>query len=1801
MWILLLSVCFSIFSLEEASASEPYYAITVSAQMFYPSEERACITILKLKGELKLKMELMREQKSVLVTEDTINTPTYFHCYSFELPTVLDENEVWFFHVFAHGDNINIDQTKKIMLIKADHMTFIQTDKPNYKPGQTVSFRIVTLDRNYHAKNDKYPLVELKDPNKNRIGQWLDVLPYQGIADLSFPLANELPLGDYEINIPNAYRTSFTVSEPDEEKVLAAGLTFVPTTRCDPFLWIKDINLFLRKLKWKKHFVITDRIKCQQLGIPVESLNDVRLLAGLAEESDREIGEGPFSDLKPKSVRLPPLGECSNIDIFAKLVSAEISKINPRRGGSETNLGSLEREALLSLEKNRNIVIKPSDKGGNTVILDVRKYRDMCFSILHDSVTYEILRGDPTKDYAGKLLEILTQALDDMLISKSELDFMYPKHPRIATFYSLPKIHKGYVPLKGRPIVSGIEALCQNVSVYLDKLLRPFVTSLPSYIRDTADLIGKLEGICLEPGTILTSIDVEALYSSIPHEKGIEAVEYFLKSRGNHFGSHNILIIKLLRYTYGKPVSGSFQLYVCKETDESIFYFYLDRDKDIQMNDKTNFGDCQNVTGIHVKRNLQLKYMSTFYILKLILLEPNKIKSSLSFKLLKIHTDDKGCLSREIDLTFFNISGTNLRKPLIIVASLTEDISGDTVNAFTLAMVISGIKMMFENIPNFYQKGIPFTAELKVSEMTEPKPIVNEKVYLVLGFEEEDLNLTAVTNEEGIAVFTVDTSSWDDMVSLHGKFSLEDEEKDTSKHSYALTWLYPFYSESNSYLKVAANKSALSCDSDHYLTVEYFINPSQLDPADDQLHFFYFYVSKGAILSHGQHEVDIRGQPFGSVLRGKYNLKIPTGVEYYPGFIFVVHTILNNGDIPSYTKEFTTPLCLKNKVELKFSKQEVRPGEKVNLEVQAGSGSLCSVRSVDKGLLLHSKHAKYDENFKYMFQMMVYSVRVNKRGFPYTIEDFEKYPCLRNEKDPQTGIQEAPWYHGNADVYMMLKESNLKIFTNTKIRKPVTCNVPTITRRISNQPKKVELQGSPDSKSKEETKKPMKRIHFPETWLYELVSVGPQGHIALNLTTPHSITTWETEAFCLGSSGFGKADAVGLATFQPYFIELISPYSVVQGEEFTITAHVFNYLKSCIMVFVSLSDLENNLSVRNKDQSKCVCEDPFATFTWNLSASEPGKIKFSVRSTAQELEGGCTDYVQTERKDQKEDIVEKSILIKPSGVLEEKAQTFLLCPSGDSVRRTVTLEVPEKMVPDADHAHISVFGNLLGNVMYNIGEGMKLPSGSGEQNMMTFIPLSHIVKYLEATKKLTPKIKEKAIIYLTQGYLRQLMFKKDDGSYSLFHGMNGSTWLTAFTLRSFSHAQDLIYIQEKHFEDAVKWLSTLQLPTGCFKEVGKIFNNYLMRESDDNVTLTGYITIALLEHGQVHNVSVVENALKCLKNAADDVKTTYTQALLAYVFTLSSDSHLRNRILEILDKAAIIKGESKYWAADGNDNGDIEISSYVLLALLSHEASDRDVEEAYSIVNWIFKGQSPYGGFRSTQDTAVAVQALTKYAKITYKDDPDVTVTVKSLSGFHRQFHVDSKNSLLLQSETLPDIPGEYTLTATGTGCAYIQTHLKYYTPLIKSDSFFIITASTEPSVCTNEAKTKLDILVEVRYSGKRTEANAVIIEVQVLSGFLPIKRSVKKLKDNPIVERTEIRPDKVMIHMAKLTHEVEHFRFSIKQELNISNLQPAKVKICDCYAPDLHSLQILSPLRYNGGIQQTSGGLYTMVKEKDH
>lgn len=60
-------------------------------------------------------------------------------------------------------------------------------------------------------------------------------------------------------------------------------------------------------------------------------------------------------------------------------------------------------DALLSLEKNREIVIKTSDKGGNIVVMTHHKYKKMCLNILSDQEGYEILPNNPILQYKKKL------------------------------------------------------------------------------------------------------------------------------------------------------------------------------------------------------------------------------------------------------------------------------------------------------------------------------------------------------------------------------------------------------------------------------------------------------------------------------------------------------------------------------------------------------------------------------------------------------------------------------------------------------------------------------------------------------------------------------------------------------------------------------------------------------------------------------------------------------------------------------------------------------------------------------------------------------------------------------------------------------------------------------------------------------------------------------------------------------------------------------------------------------------------------------------------------------------------------------------------------------------------------------------------------------------------------------------------------------------------------------------------------------------------------------------------------------
>lgn len=81
--------------------------------------------------------------------------------------------------------------------------------------------------------------------------------------------------------------------------------------------------------------------------------------------------------------------------------------------------------------------------------------------------------------------------------------------------------------LRSRPIVSNINSPTSRLSHFLDAILKPLISQVPGYIKDTYDLLNKLPRT-IDYQSYFISLDVISLYTNIPHHLGIEAVEYWL-------------------------------------------------------------------------------------------------------------------------------------------------------------------------------------------------------------------------------------------------------------------------------------------------------------------------------------------------------------------------------------------------------------------------------------------------------------------------------------------------------------------------------------------------------------------------------------------------------------------------------------------------------------------------------------------------------------------------------------------------------------------------------------------------------------------------------------------------------------------------------------------------------------------------------------------------------------------------------------------------------------------------------------------------------------------------------------------------------------------------------------------------------------------------------------------------------------------------------------------------------------------------------------------------------------------------
>jgi CD109 antigen len=926
-----------------------------------------------------------------------------------------------------------------------------------------------------------------------------------------------------------------------------------------------------------------------------------------------------------------------------------------------------------------------------------------------------------------------------------------------------------------------------------------------------------------------------------------------------------------------------------------------------------------------------------------------------------------------------------------------------------------------------------------------------------------------------------------------------------------------------------------------------------------------FHVTSTAESGTVYYEVVSRGRVVFTSSGGK-DLSFKVTPAMAPSAKLLVYQILPNSEVAADALPFDAAGEYPQEVTARFDVEQAKPGDTVHVDVQTEGRAKVGLVAVD-----HS----------------VFILAENRLNLQQVFAELE-----RLYMQPQAELHEGEWMGGMPTLIPgaedTFTDAGMIVLSNHKVPEgkelepmerlaadgagfgeampnaaPATTAGPATTAASSAHAPKQESTG-------ELAEVERVRQYFPETWIWQETLTDDSGKAELEYEAPDSITTWDLRAVAVSpEKGLGIGEA-SLVVFQPFFLQADLPYSAIRGEEFPVKIALYNYLDESQTIQVKLDEA---------DWFELVDDD---TVMVTVAGGDVGSAEFTIRPKTI----GTQLLKVTAQSSEAADAVIKSMIVEPEGVGRETVENTVV-PAGQS--RTLSLLLPDLLdvVPDSERAYVAVTGSLLAQTIDGLDQLLQMPFGCGEQNMILFAPDAFILKYLKGTGQLKPEIQAKAEMLLVTGYQRELTYRHNDGSFSAFgeQDESGSLWLTAFVLKTFAQAKGLTFIDEAVLSEAADWIVSHQKSDGSFEQVGFIHHEDMMGGVQGKDTLTAYVAIALMEAGYDGEAG---KAIRYLEGRVNDMsKDSYALALTAYALGLAG-SDRASAAKSALLKLAVEDEDGLHWTAgaipyDGGealpdlqrgnagiarpiDNPlpslDIETTGYATLALI---ASD-DRIKAGEAAKWLVSQRNSQGGFGTTQDTVVALQALTEFAAAG-AGDTDLTVTI--VAGDETQkVKITPENFDVTQVIEVP--AGEAVeVSARGKGEAVVQGVLRYNLPdAPEGRSVFDIKVDYDTDqVAVNDV---VEVKVSVAYNPPEPiKAGMVVLDVSVPTGFAALEESLQALLEDQNIKRFDVAGRKVIIYIEDM-NPGDKLSFTFKaQALYPVRAKGAASTVYSYYTPD--------------------------------
>ena len=838
-----------------------------------------------------------------------------------------------------------------------------------------------------------------------------------------------------------------------------------------------------------------------------------------------------------------------------------------------------------------------------------------------------------------------------------------------------------------------------------------------------------------------------------------------------------------------------------------------------------------------------------------------------------------------------------------------------------------------------------------------------------------------------------------------------------------------------------------------------------------------------------------------------------------PSARLLVYQVLPNSEVAADFIPFDVTTEYPQTVSADFSESEAKPGDSVDLNIKTENQSHVIVTAVDKSVFILAE---------------------NRLNLAQVFAELEKLYM-----DPQAELHEVTLYPsilttGASDIFNgagVIALSNNTIPAGKQYDSPnfggifppmivdakggnvAVVAAPTIT--VTQQP-----AVTVNSANLADVQRI--RQYFPETWISQTVVTDSNGKATLKLTVPDSITTWMLRAVAISKDkGLGVAET-SLKAFQPFFLKLDLTYSVIRGEEFPVKVAVYNYLDKSQDVVVTLDKAGWFDVVGATDQ------------TVRIPGGEVGSATFTIRAKGL----GFNDLKVSARSTQAADAVIQSVLVQPEGVPREFVDNLIL---SEGASKTLDTAISAEAVADSGKVYLTLTGSYLTQTLQGLEGLIQMPYGCGEQNMLNFAPDVFITRYLTASGQVKPEVMAKAELLMVTGYQRELTYRGTDGSFSAFgmQDQSGSLWLTAFVLKSFSQAQGLIYIDSTVLDAARNWITAQQKSDGSFESVGFVHHQELLGGLSGKDALTAYVAIALMEAG---DTAASGKAVSYLETRLGGMTDAYTLALTSYALEMAGSSK-RNDANKALMALAQESENGLYWGNTAvtppvsttpgkilpimiqqpNRSAVIETTAYSMLALIRRG----DNLNAGRAGTWLISQRNAYGGFGSTQDTVVGLQALSSYAT-GIRSDVDLTVSVKG-PGIDKQVPITSANFDVLQVVELP-ANQSVTITAKGKGEVMAQV-VRRYNIAVPDKVDPVIGIEVKYDAADVSVNDLVNVLVNLSFNPPgQVESGMLVVDISVPTGFTADTASIEALmKSQPLIKRYDISGRKVIFYIDNL------------------------------------------------------------------